>query len=90
MTVPPLADVGIPAPVESAERLFVSCTDEDVSCVEAAKVNVTEATTEFGSAAVLRPQTRHVTAPVPLVQESDLSATPDPAAKVADVKSVGE
>ena len=90
MTVPPLADVGIPAPVESAERLFVSCTDEDESCVEPAKVKVTEATTAFGIAAVLRPQTRHVAVPVPLVHESDLPVTPDPAAKVADVKSVGE
>ena len=66
MTVPPLTDVGIPAPVESAERLFVSCTDEEVSGVELAKVNVTEATIVSGIALVLRPQTKHVTVAGPI------------------------
>jgi len=61
-----------------------------VSGVEPAKVRVTEATTLFGIAVELRPHSKHVTAPTPLLQESDLPAAADPAAKVADVKSVVE
>ena len=48
VTVPPLTDVGIAAPVESADTPFVNWTDEDVSVVEEAKFSVTEAITLFG------------------------------------------
>jgi hypothetical protein len=90
VTVPPLAEVAIPAPAESAEMLLVSCTDEDVSGVESAKVKVSEATTLFGIVVELRPHTKHVAVPELLLQESDLFAAPDPAAKLADLKSVVE
>lgn len=90
VTVVPLADVGIAAPVESAERPFVSWTDEDVSGVEPAKSRVTEARTLFGMIVELRPQTRHVVVPVPLLQEISLSEFADPSAKVAEVKSAAE
>jgi hypothetical protein len=90
VTVPPVTEVGIPAPVESADRPAVSCTDEEVSGVELAKVRITEATMLSGIAVLLRPHTRHVAVPVPLLQVSDLFAAPAPGAKVADVKSVVE
>jgi hypothetical protein len=90
VTVPPLAEVDIPVPAESAETPLVSWTDEDVSGVESAKVKVTEATTLFGIVVELRPHTKHVALPEPLLQESDLFAAADPAAKLADVKSVVE
>jgi hypothetical protein len=90
VTIPPLADVDIPAPAESADELSVSLTDEEVSSVDSAKVRVTAATTAFGIGVVLRPHTRQVAVPVPLLQESDLSAAPGPAAKLAEVKSVVE
>jgi hypothetical protein len=90
VTVPPLAEVDIPAPAESAEKPSVSWTDEDVSAVEFAKVKVTEARTLFGIVIELRPHTKHVAVPEPLLQESDLFASADPAAKLADVKSVVE
>jgi hypothetical protein len=90
VTVPPLAEVDIPAPAESAETLLVSWTDEDVSGVDSANVNVSEATTLFGIVVELRPHTKHVAVPAPLLQESDLLAAADPAAKLADLKSVVE
>ena len=61
-----------------------------MSDVEPARVKVTEATTLFGIDVELRPQTKHVTAPMPVLQESDLPAAPEPGAKVAEVKSVVE
>jgi len=90
VTVPPLVVVGIAAPVEDADTPFVSVTDDDVSEVELARSNVTEATTLLGIDEVFRPQTRQVAVPVPLVQESVLPVAPEPAATVADVKSVVE
>lgn len=90
MTVAPLADVGIAAPVESAEILFESWTAEEVSWVEPAKVSVTEATTLFGIGVESSPQTKHVAVPAPLLQESDLPAPAEPSAKVAAVKSLVE
>jgi hypothetical protein len=90
VTVPPLAEVDIAAPAEFAEKPLVSWTDEDVSGVESAKVKVTEARTLFGIVVELRPHTKHVAVPEPLLQERDLFAAADPAAKLADVKSVGE
>jgi hypothetical protein len=90
VTVPPVAEVVTPAPAESAEMPLVSWTEEDVSGVESAKVKVTEATTLFGIAVELSPHSKHVALPEPLVQESDLFAAADPAAKLADVKSVVE
>ena len=90
VTVPPLAVVGMAAPVEFADTPLVRVTDEDVSWVESANVSVTDATGSFGIDEVLRPQTRQVAVPVPRVQESVLFATPELAATVADVKSVVE
>jgi hypothetical protein len=90
VTVPPLAEVAIPAPAESAEMLFVSWTDEDVSSVESARVKVSEAITLFGIVAELSPHTKHVAVPEPLLQESDLLAAAAAAAKLADLKSVVE
>jgi len=90
VTVPPLAVVDTGAPAESAETVFVNWTDEDVSGVEFARVNVTEATTLFGIAEVFRPQTRQVAVPEPSVQERVLFAAPVPVAKLAPVKSVVE
>jgi hypothetical protein len=90
VTVPPLTAVGIAAPVELADRPFVSWTDEDASCVEPARFNVTVAKTLLGIVTVLRPQTKQVAVPTPLVQESDLFAAADPASIVAEVKSVVE
>lgn len=90
VTVPPLADVGIPAPLDAADMPLVSWTDDEVSRVEFARVSVTDATTLSGIAVVLRPHTKHVAVPVPLLHESDLFAAADPASKVAEVKSVVE
>jgi hypothetical protein len=90
VTVLPLTEVGIEAPVEPADRPLVSWTDDEVSCVESAKVSVTEATTLLGMVSELSPQTRQVAVPVPLLQERDLSESADPSAKDADVKSVVE
>jgi hypothetical protein len=90
VTVPPVAEVGIPVPVEAADKPLVSWTDDEVSGVELAKVSVTVATTLLGIVVVLMPHTRHVAVPAPLLHESDLFAAPDPAWKVAEVKSVGE
>jgi hypothetical protein len=89
-TVAPLADVGMDAPVKPAERTFESWTDDDVSGVDPAKARVTEARTLFGMVVELSPHTRHVAVPAALLQERDLSASADPSAKVADVKSVVE
>jgi hypothetical protein len=61
-----------------------------VSGVELATVRVTEATMLSGIALVLRPHTKHVAVPVPLLQVSDLFAAPAAGEKLADVKSVGE
>ena len=90
MTIALLADVDIPEPIESAEKPLKSWTDEEVLCVDPATVRVTEATTLFGIVVVLRPHTKHVAVPDPLLQESVLPAAPEPPVKVADVKSVGE
>jgi hypothetical protein len=90
VTVLPLTEVGIEAPVEPADTPLVSWTDDEVSCVESAKVSVTEATTLLGMVSELSPQTRQVAVPVPLLQERDLSESADPSAKDADVKSVVE
>jgi hypothetical protein len=90
VTVPPLTDVAIPVPLESADVALLSWTGDELSEVEFARVNVTEATTLSGIAVVFRPHTRQVAVPVPLVQLSDLFAAPVPAATVADVKSVVE
>ncbi|MGD0134657.1 MAG: hypothetical protein ABSE57_21620 [Bryobacteraceae bacterium] len=90
VTVPPLAEVGIAAPVESADTAFVSWTDEAVSVVEAAKFSVTEAITLFGSVSEFSPHRRQVAVPVPFVQVSDLFAAPAPGTMAADVKSVVE
>ncbi len=90
VTVPPVADVAIAAPVESAETPLLSWTGEDVSAVEAARVRVTEATTLFGIARELSPHTRQVAVPALLLQDRVLFADAAPAAKVADVKSVVE
>lgn len=86
-TVPPLAVVGMPAPVESADRALVNWTDADESVGDAAKVRVTEATTLFGIDEVFSPQTRHVAVPEPSVQESVLFEAPAPAVTDADAKS---
>lgn len=90
VTVPPLAVVGIADPVESADTPLVSVTDDEVSDVELARFNVTEATTLLGSEVVFRPQTRQVALPDPLVQESVLVAASEPAENDAEVKSVVE
>jgi len=90
VTVPPVADVAIAAPAESADTTLASWTVEDVSVVEAAKVRVSVATTLFGIAEELSPHTMQVAVPTPLLQESVLFAAPVPGAKVADVKSVVE
>jgi hypothetical protein len=90
MTVPPLAEVDIPAPTELAETPFVSWTGEVESGGEFANVSVSEATTLFGIVKELRPQTKHVAVPSPLLHDRDLSASAEPIAKVADVKSVVE
>lgn len=90
VTVPPLAEVDIAAPLESAETPLVTWTEEEVSCVEPATVSVTEATTLLGIAVGFSPQTRQVAVPTPLLQESDLLAAAGPGVKVAVVKSVGE
>ncbi len=90
VTVPPLTDVDIPFPVESADIPPVSWTDEDVSRVEPDKARVTEATTLFGIAVESSPQTRQVAVPALLLQVSDLFAAAGPGAKVADVKSAVE
>ena len=88
--MPPLADVDIAAPVESAETPFVSWTEEELSCVVPANVSVTDATTVFGMVVELTPHTKQVAVPRPLLQESDLFAAPAPGTKLADVKSVVE
>ncbi len=90
VTVPPLTVVGIAAPVESAERPFVSCTDEDASGAALAELRVTVARTPFGIVVVFRPQTRQVAVPVPFVQESVLFVAPLLAAMMAEVKSAVE
>ena len=90
VTVPPLAEVGIAAPVESADTAFVNWTDEDVSLVEEARLSVTEATTLLGIVSEFSPQSRQVAVPVPFVQLSDLFAAPAPGTMAADVKSVVE
>jgi hypothetical protein len=90
VTVPPLAEVGIAAPVESADTAFVNWTDEEVSVVEEAKFSVTEAITLFGIVSEFRPHSRQVAVPVPFVQLSDLFAAPAPGTMAADVKSVVE
>lgn len=90
VTVPPLTFVGMAAPVASADTPLVSVIDEEVSLVEFANVRATDATTLFGIDKVFKPQIRQVAVPVPLVQESVLFAAPEPAATVADVKSVVE
>jgi hypothetical protein len=90
VTVPPLAEVDIPAPAESAETPLVSWTGEVESVGEFANVSVSEATTLFGIVKELRPQTKQVAVPSPLLQDRDLSASAEPIAKVADVKSVVE
>jgi hypothetical protein len=90
VTVPPLTDVGIEAPVEPADRPLASWINDEVSGVESAKVSVTEATTLLGRLWELSPQTRQVAVPAPLLQERDLSESSDPSAKDADVKSVVE
>jgi hypothetical protein len=90
VTVPPLAEVGIAAPVESADTAFVNWTDEDGSVVEEAKFRVTEATTLFGIVSEFSPHSRQVAVPVPFVQVSDLFAAPAPGTMAADVKSVVE
>jgi len=90
VTVPPLAVVDSADPAESADSAFVNWINEDVSGVEFASVNVTEATALSGIAEVFSPQTRQVTVPAPSAQESVLSAAPAAAANVADVKSVVE
>jgi hypothetical protein len=90
VTVPPLTEVGIEAPVEPADRPPASWIDDEVSGVESAKVSVREATTLLGRVSELSPQTRQVAVPIPLLQERDLSEASDPSAKEADVKSVVE
>lgn len=88
MTVPPLAVVEIPAPLESAASALINWTVADESVGDAAKVSVTEATTLFGMDEVFSPQTRHVAVPEPSVQESVLFEAPAPAVTDADAKSV--
>jgi hypothetical protein len=90
VTVPPLADVDIAAPTESADTTFVSRTDEDESGVELAKVRVSAATTLFGIVVALSPHSRQVAVPAPVVQLSHLFAAPGPGANSAEVKSVVE
>ncbi len=90
VTVPPLTDVGIAAPVESADTPFVNWTDEDVSVVEEAKFSVTEAITLFGIVSEFRPHSRQVAVPAPFVHVSDLFTAPAPGTMAADVKSVVE
>jgi len=90
VTVVPVVDVAIAFPAEFAETPFVSCTDDDVSDVELAKVSVTVATTASGIVVELRPHTKHVALPAALLQLNDLLAAAGPAAKVAEVKSVVE
>jgi hypothetical protein len=64
--------------------------DELLLVVLEESVKVTDAKTPSGIAMLFKPQTRQVTAPEALLQESDLFAASGPAAKVADVKSVVE
>jgi hypothetical protein len=90
VTVPPLTDVAIDAPVESAETPFVSCTVVDVSSVEFAKVRTIEATILLGIAAKLRPHIKHVAVPGPYLQESALSVSAASSVTVADMKSAVE
>ena len=90
VTVPPLTEVGIAAPVASADTPFVNWTVEEVSVVEEARFRVTEAITLLGIVSELSPHSRQVAVPVPLVQVSDLLAAPAPGAIAADVKSVVE
>lgn len=61
-----------------------------MSDVELARSRVTEARTLFGIDVELMPQTKHVTDPTVVLQESDLPAAPDPGAKDTYVKSVVE
>lgn len=90
VTVPPLVDVANAIPDESADMPLVSCADEDMSVGEAARVNVTEATTLFGFAEEFSPHATQVAVPTPFLQESVLLAAAGPGATVADVKSVVE
>lgn len=87
VTVPPVAEVASGAPVESADIALTRETCEELSMVEEATVRVTEATTSLPIGDVFRPHTRHVAVPDPLVQERDLFPTPEPATKLAEVKS---
>jgi len=90
VTVPPLTDVEIEAPVVSADIPLVSWIDEEESGVEPARVKVTDATTLFGIGVEFSPHTTQVAVPEPLLQEMDLLEAPTPGAIVADVKSVVE
>lgn len=90
VTVPFEAEVAMAAPFESAEIPLASWTDDEVSVVEFASVNVTDATTLSGMDEVFSPQTMQVAVPVEFVQESVLLVSAAPEAKVADVKSVVE
>jgi hypothetical protein len=90
VTVPPLAVVGIAAPVESADTGLLRVTDDEVSDVELARSRVTEATILLGIEEVLSPQTKQVALPDAVVHDSVLFAAPEPAATDAEVKSVVE
>lgn len=90
VTVPALTDVEIEVPLESADIPLVRVTGEEESGAEEARVRVTEARTLLGIGLVFSPHTRHVAVPDPLVQERDLLAAPEPAAKLAEVKSAVE
>ena len=90
VTVPLLVVVGMAAPEESAETPFVNCTVEDASVVDAASVRVTLATMLLGMLDELRPHTKQVAVPEPLLQERLLPEEPGPAAILAVVKAVVE
>jgi len=88
--VPPVEEVAMLAPVESASMPLESWTEEDVSVVELDKVSVRVATTPFEMVCEFSPHSTQVAVPAALLQDSDLFAAAGPADNVAEEKSVVE
>lgn len=90
VTVPPVTEVAMVPPIVSAANPPANCSDEEVLAVEDERVSVSVPTTPLEITELLRPHTKQVIVPGPGLQFNVLFVSADPAAKLADEKSVVE
>ena len=90
VTVPAVTEVAISPPMVSAVIPPINWRLDEVLVVEDERVNVKVPTTPSGITVLFNPQTRQVMVPGTLLQDRVLPVSADPAAKVAEEKSVVE